>query len=86
MHWFKFCKRCETWDSIGLYSVSECTRDLLMQKMGVNGSVHIMCQRIRQETQKKSVKKIAQCKRAFSVKLERLRNSKQNLYLMLIYF
>ena len=27
-NWFKFCKRCETGNSIGLYSVSESTRKL----------------------------------------------------------
>ena len=29
--WSKFCKRCETGNSIGLYSVAECTRKPLMQ-------------------------------------------------------
>ena len=29
----KFCKRCETGDSIGLNSVSECTRKLLMMTL-----------------------------------------------------
>ena len=28
--WSKFCRRCETGNSIGLYSVSECTRKLLL--------------------------------------------------------
>ena len=44
--WSQFCKRCETGNSIGLCSVSECTRKLLMpERVGHTKLVVILCNR-----------------------------------------
>ena len=34
-------QRCETWDSIGLYSVSECTRNVLMDSCPAQLAEHL---------------------------------------------